>query len=155
VLLCKLRPPRREELRRGGSDIEHFCGIDAKLLLGEGHLVIAEGRAVDVVGSLLVGRALTDHRREHDDRRTRRVLLRLCNERADTVGIVGVSLENLPAVGAVARRHILGEGELRGTLDGDAVVVVENDQLAQAEVARKELASEVMPSMRQPSPEIA
>ena len=45
--------------------------------------------------------------------------------------------ERLPAVGLVALADVLREGELRVAVDGDLVVVVEDDELAEAEVARE------------------
>ena len=43
----------------------------------------------------------------------------------------------MPAVGRKARGHILAHGDVRVALDGDVVVVVEQDQLAQAQRARQ------------------
>ncbi len=45
-----------------------------------------------------------------------------------------VHLDDLPAVSFEARPDVLGEGQLRGSLDGDVVIVVEVHQLAEAEV---------------------
>lgn len=41
---------------------------------------------------------------------------------------------NVPAVGLVALQHVLGEGHVGAAVDGDAVVVVQRDQLAQLQV---------------------
>ena len=54
----------------------------------------------------------------------------------DGVGLhAPLDVDDVPAVGAEARGHVLGEGEVGGALDGDLVVVVEDDELAEAEVA--------------------
>lgn len=45
-----------------------------------------------------------------------------------------LDVDHLPAKGLVAGRHILSEGDLRVAVNGDLVVVVEGDQLAQAPV---------------------
>ena len=42
---------------------------------------------------------------------------------------------HVPAVGLEALAHVLGEGEVGGAVDGDVVVVVEQDQLAELLVA--------------------
>ena len=41
----------------------------------------------------------------------------------------------VPAVGVEARHAVLGEGQLGGAVERDEVVVVEHDELAQAEMA--------------------
>lgn len=38
---------------------------------------------------------------------------------------------------AAPLEDVLGEGEIGGTVDGDVVIVVEDDQLPEAEVARQ------------------
>jgi hypothetical protein len=60
--------------------------------------------------------------------------------------------DHVPAVGRKARRRVVGEPAFHMAVDGDAVVVVERDQLAQASVPASEQASWLMPSIRQPSP---
>lgn len=44
---------------------------------------------------------------------------------------------HVPAVRLVALAHVLREGQVRLAVDGDLVVVVEDDELAQAQVARQ------------------
>ena len=46
-----------------------------------------------------------------------------------------VDFDDVPAVGAEACGHVLGEGEVRGALDGDVVVVVHDDELAETKMA--------------------
>ncbi len=46
-------------------------------------------------------------------------------------------LQHPPALGFEARGHVLGEGQPGPPLDGDAVVVVEQDQLLQGQVPRQ------------------
>ena len=45
------------------------------------------------------------------------------------------TLLHVPAVGLEARADVLGEGEVGGAVDGDVVVVVEDDELAELQVA--------------------
>src|SRR5690606_36154626 len=89
-----------------------------------------EWRAVDAGGVLLVGRAETDHGAAGDERRAR-APHRLVEGGADLVGVMAVAavdgpargLEPLPLVGRVREAH--------PTVDRDAVVVPEHDELAQ------------------------
>ena len=57
----------------------------------------------------------------------------------------------MPVVGLEAQRDVLGEGEVGATLDGDLVVVVEVDELAELSVPASEAASEEAPSIKSPS----
>ena len=41
----------------------------------------------------------------------------------------------VPAIGLVAFEHVFGEGDVRAPINGDVVVVVEGNQLAQFQVA--------------------
>ena len=43
----------------------------------------------------------------------------------------------MPAAGGKPRRHVFGETDAGRAIDGNAVVVVEQDQLAEAEMAGK------------------
>ena len=56
-------------------------------------------------------------------------------ERGEIVAVV--DLRGVPAVGLEAKRHVLRERERGRAVDGDLVGVVEDDQLAEAEVARE------------------
>jgi hypothetical protein len=49
--------------------------------------------------------------------------------------VVPVDVLHVPAVGRVARRHVLVEGDGRGSVDRDVVVVVVDEQVAQAEMS--------------------
>ena len=63
---------------------------------------------------------------------------------------------DVPAVGLVAGADVLAEGELGVALDRDVVVVVEDDQAAEAEVAGERARPRtVMPSSMSPSEAIA
>src|SRR5918997_803667 len=88
------------------------------------------------VGVLLVRRARRDVGADDDQARAVGDVAG-----ADHGGLEGVEVEvlvevlDVPAVGLVARAHVLGEGEIRVALDRDVVVVVEADELAETEVA--------------------
>ena len=83
-------------------------------------------------GVLLVGRGPADDRLQHDDRGA--AGLRLGGgergvDRGEVLAVVDVL--DVPAVGLVALADVLGEGDVRVVLDGDPVVVVDEDEVAQ------------------------
>ncbi len=87
-------------------------------------------------GALLVRRAEADDRRQHDQRGLVLDALRLEDRLLDLVQArVLRQRVHRPAVGLEALRHLLPEGEVGRALDRDLVVVVDRDQLAEAEVA--------------------
>jgi len=49
--------------------------------------------------------------------------------------VLAINVLNMPAVSLEAFAAILREGEVCGTLDGDAVVIIDVDQVAQAQMA--------------------
>lgn len=59
---------------------------------------------------------------------------------------------DVPVIGAEAFRRIIGKPAFGFAVDGDAVVIVKTDQLAQSERAASEQASWEIPSIKQPSP---
>mmetsp|Transcript_118787 Transcript_118787/g.298772 ORF Transcript_118787/g.298772 Transcript_118787/m.298772 type:complete len:236 (+) Transcript_118787:1191-1898(+) len=126
----------------GLEDVIHARGdlelaiLPAELLSGRRGLLRAEGSAVGIVAVGLVGRAIADNGLHLDERGLVRARLGLCNRLADGIHVRVAILhrQHLPAVGLVALAHILREGKLRVAVDGDAVVIPEGDQLAQAKV---------------------
>ena len=116
--------------------------VEVQDLLGGGHLGRAERRAVRGAGVLLVRRGPADDRAEHDERRRLGVRLGLLErvvQRLDVlvvaVGGDPVDVLDVPAVGRVPGAHVLGLGDVRVVLDGDPVVVVQDDQVAELLVA--------------------
>jgi hypothetical protein len=117
---------RHEEVRLRGP---------AQCLLGLGDILLAERRAVRLV-AVLLGRAVADVR-AHGDHRRARGLGHAGRERAvDGLDVVAVlDADRLPAVGLEALQAIFREGQARAAGERDFVVVVEADELAQAQVA--------------------
>ncbi len=116
-----------EELRVLGPAVEALRAFD---------LVLAERLAMRLRGVLLVGRAVADVRADADERWPR-VGLRRGERAVDGVEVVGV-LDGLrvPAVGFVAPAHVLLiECERGGALDGDVVVVVAHDEVAELQMS--------------------
>ena len=87
-------------------------------------------------GARFVGGAVADRGGHLDHRRTIGDGLGGFNRLGDSIDI-GIAIGHVlhvPAVGLVALQHIFGEGNIGVSVNGDVVVVVEGDQLAQAEV---------------------
>ena len=85
----------------------------------------------------LVGRAVADHRLHDDHGRLVGHGLRLLDGLAEAVQVVHVGyVLHMPAVRLEALAHVFAERQVGVAVDGDGVVVVEIDQLAQLEEAR-------------------
>ncbi len=104
---------------------------------GGGDLVLAERRAVRTGRPLTLGAAIGDMSCGDNDRRLACFRLRGGNRGYDPVVVVAVNLKYLPAAGGETPLNILGPGQIGFTLDGDAVAVVDIDQVAQFEVTGK------------------
>jgi hypothetical protein len=92
-----------------------------------------------------------DDAAHQDDRGARRFsgrLLQRSGKRGDGDVAAGgkVDMLDVPSVGGVTGRDILTCCELGAAFDGDSVVVVDHDQVAQLLMAAKALASALMPS---------
>lgn len=110
--------------------------VPAELGTGRGNFIIAQRRTVALFLALLVRRAETDHRLAADQRRTLAFRTGGLQRGLDFLGVMAVDIaDHLPAVGFETRRGVVGEPAVHFAIDGDAVVVVEGDQLAQAEGA--------------------
>ena len=80
-----------------------------------------------------VGRAEADDRLAGDEGRAR-VALRRGDGGGDGGGVVAVDPLHMPAIGGEAGRRVVGEGEAGMAVDRDAVIVIEDDHLAKAEM---------------------
>jgi hypothetical protein len=110
-------------------------GIPAVGLLGEADLVLAEWRAVGLLGVLLVRAAEPDMGPDRDERRPV-VGAGGFDGRLDRGEIVAVrDAGGAPAIRVETLEHVLGPGHVRGAVQLDVVVVVQHDELAEAEVA--------------------
>jgi len=116
------------------GDEKGRLGGPAQVLLGEAHLLLAQGSAMGFGPVLLVGAAVGQVRAGHDERGAG-VSLGGADGGGDALQVVSVHALHVPAVGLEAPAPVLGEGQVGAALDGDAVVVVEVDELAQAQVA--------------------
>ncbi len=89
-----------------------------------------------LLGASQLGRAEADGGAAADQHRLTAVLAGGQHGLAQGHRVVAIHRKHPPARSPEARRHILREGQVGGSVDGDAVVVVEHHQLAQAQVAR-------------------
>ena len=91
---------------------------------------------MDAVSSSLARRPETDGGLDADDGRAVGVGLGGADRGAELLRGVVAALddEDLPVVGLVALGNVLGEGKASVAVDGDLVVIVQDDDLAQAEV---------------------
>lgn len=114
---------------------EALLGVEAELLLELLDVVGLEGRAVDTVGALLLG-AETNGGLQLDDGGLVLALLGLGNGLLNAVEVVVTVAddEDLPAVRLVSLDNVLSEGAVGVTVNGDVVVVVDGNQVAELEV---------------------
>src|SRR5690606_17090949 len=96
-------------------------------------LVSTQRGAVAGLFALLVGRAEADDGLADDQAGTRRIGTRSLDGGGYGSRVMAVSVQHLPAIGGKACRRVIGEPLLNLAVDGDAVVIVEHHQLAEAE----------------------
>ena len=114
------------------GDLERLLRVETQDLLGGGHLVVAQRGAMHAAGVHLVRRRISDDGAQRDERRLVGHLLGLGDGLLDTDDILAaLDLLHVPPVGAVPRGNILAQRDVGVVLDGDLVLVVEHDQIAQ------------------------
>ena len=130
-------------LLAGGNDLLAHClnfvgyieGLfigPVKELLGCSDVVFAQRFAVSGSLALLVGAAVADLGLADDDGGLFGLLLGLSDSGGDSVGVVAVVyLDYLPAVCEEALGNIFGESDVGAAFDGDVVVIIEHDELAE------------------------
>src|SRR5690606_15651724 len=102
---------------------------------GGGDFLVAQRGAVNLVAALHVGSALADHSAAADQGRLVG-LLGLGDGRIDRIHVVAVhSPDHVPAIGFEALGRVIAEPAFDLAVDGDAVVIVQNDQAGQAQRA--------------------
>ncbi len=95
-----------------------------------------QSRAVAAALPLQARDALRNHRAAGDHRRPR-ILLRRRDRVRHGFDVVAVDLDDMPVGDAKARGHVFADRQRRAAVVGDAVVVPEEDQLAQPQVTRE------------------
>ena len=120
---------RHKEGRLLGPTQVFFCRPD---------LLRSKGGAVCAAGILLSGRPAADGRPDPDERRSCGLGLRLNQGPIDRRHIVAVGNGNhVPAGGGKPPADLLGETEGRGSRQDDPVIVVQDNELSQAEMPRQ------------------
>ena len=103
-----------------------------------GDLRLAKRRSMRVVTSGLVRRSLTDDGLATDQARSCKLRLRLLQRGFHCLGAVTVHIRHhMPAVCFESFRRVIGEPAFHVAVDGDAVIVVEDNHLSQSEGARQ------------------
>jgi hypothetical protein len=122
--------------------VEGLCGVEAQDFLERCDFLGAKGRAVDLAGVLLLRCRVADDGAQGDDgglggfslggdeRGVELLHVFLVFARLGPVHTLDV-----PAVGLVALQDILGEGDVGVVLDGDVVLIVDNNEVAEFLVA--------------------
>mmetsp|Transcript_61966 Transcript_61966/g.98130 ORF Transcript_61966/g.98130 Transcript_61966/m.98130 type:complete len:523 (-) Transcript_61966:186-1754(-) len=111
--------------------------VPAQLLASGLSLICTEGCTMGIMAVSLVGRAEADGGLHLDQSWLVSASLGLLDGLADGIHI-GVALrhfQDLPSIALKALADILSEGEIGVSIDGDAVVIVESNQLSQTQVA--------------------
>ncbi len=134
------RAPSGDRLAEAGDgglgQVEHRLGRPAEGLLRTPELRVPQGLAVRLVRPRLLRRAVSDHGPHGDQGRAPRLRPRRADGRVDRVEVVAVGHDlGVPAEAVVSPRDVLREREGRLPGERDQVVVVEDDQLAETEVA--------------------
>ena len=85
-----------------------------------------------------LGASVTDHRAHPNQRRPRRLCLRSKNRSLNRHQVVPIChMLHMPVISLEPPRHILCKRELRRPIQRDQVVVIQHNQLAQTQCARK------------------
>ena len=104
---------------------------EAQLLLDGGDLLGTQRGAVGSAGVHRVGSWVGDHGAQADEGGARGIGLGFAHGIENAFHVLAGDLEGLPAISLVALGDILGEGDGGLILDGDAVVIPEDDEVAQ------------------------
>ena len=114
---------------------EALLGVEAEQLLDALGVIGLERVTVDTAGTSQLG-AETNGGGQLDDGRLVGHLLTLADGGLDTLEVVVTVLDPLgvPAVGLETLHDVLGEGTLGVTVNGDVVVIVDGNQVAQLQV---------------------
>ena len=96
------------------------------------HFVLSQRRAMHVVATGLVRRALADNRLAANERRLGVLRLGSTNGRIDCIDVVAIdATDNVPAIGFETLRRIVGKPADHIAVDGNAVIVVKSNQLGE------------------------
>jgi hypothetical protein len=108
---------------------------DSQVLLGGAHLLGAEGAPVHLGETRPVGAAEADGGPGDQDRRALGLGAGRLEGPPQAVHVLPVDSLDVPALRLEARPHVLAEGDGGGPVDGHPVVVVENDQVTEAQMS--------------------
>ncbi|CCK15451.1 hypothetical protein BN136_1461 [Cronobacter universalis NCTC 9529] len=110
--------------------------VPAELFAGQRHFFFAKRRAVGLLFARFVRRAEANHGTTNNQRRFIGNLFRFFNSAFDSLGIVAVNLMHyVPVVGFKTFGGVVGKPALGLAINGNAVVIVEANELAEAQRA--------------------
>ena len=135
ALLCEFSIMRIDIVR----DVEALIRLrPAEIFLKRLDILDAERLAMGAGLALLCRAAIADFRLDRDERRMLLVRFRLFDGLADGCEVVAIlDRDRLEAECLHALLHVLAERDVRAALDGDAVAVIEDDELREAERTRE------------------
>src|SRR6185437_10610553 len=114
-------------------NIEALVLGPAEVLLGLLHSLCAQRFAVNLAGAGL-GAAVADDGADADERRTSGLGLGCGDSGLESNQVIPVVNHlNVPVVGLEAQRDIFGVAEFGRPVEGDEVVIIEDDQLAEVQ----------------------
>ncbi len=123
-------------IEQRGRNFESFR-CPAECCLGGGIFSGTQRRAMHAACTGAIWRTIANDGLERDQRRAVGLSLGARQRRIDSVVIVTVNLFDIPAASLELGRNIVGEGDFRAAVDGDAVIIIKQDQLAEAKVTGK------------------
>ena len=115
-----------------GRNVEMLLGIPAEVFLRESHLFLAQRRAVRFGGILFVRTPVADVRSYFDQGRPLGFVLRRLDGCVDCVEVIPIlHCLDMPSVRCETGRRVLRERQSGVSIDADAVVVVQIDDVPQ------------------------
>ncbi len=112
--------------------------VPAQRFARQGDFLVAQWRAVTLFFTGFIGRPHADHGLAADQRRLARLGARRLDGRSNGIAVVAINRRNhLPAVGLETFRGVVAEPAFHFAIDGNAVVIVESNQLAQTQGSRQ------------------
>ena len=124
--------------------VQRFLRHDERLvrpskgLTRQRNLVRAERFPVDAARVRLVRAAVADDGTRNDEARTVALCLRFTQRRVNRCHVHSIYRpHHVPVVGAESSAHVFRERDIRIPLDGDVVVVVQVDELAEPQRPRE------------------
>ena len=125
-----------ERANFGGND-ERFFRIEAEIHLRGGKFFLRQRRTMRRFAAFHIRSAFADGRLADDDRRFALRDTGHFDGGADLLHALAVDFDDVPAVGRETSADVFRQSDLRGAFDADAVVIIEENQIVQFQMAGK------------------